>query len=157
MLSQSSRHQINFTAINRAALARLPAILNRLLPRGQRKGREFVGLNPRRADHHLGSFRINLDTGRWAGFATGDKSGDLRCERLCNQLDDNLTAQDGTQGCTRPRLAFEATLPHSIPPTPDVTSKPRRTSGESRSARSRALTRCPERRRVRAAKKKPAG
>lgn len=101
MLSRSSRHQINFTAINRAALARLPAILNRLLPRGQRKGREFVGLNPRRADHHLGSFRINLDTGRWAGFATGDKSGDLRGERLCNQLDDNLTAQDGAQGCTR--------------------------------------------------------
>jgi hypothetical protein len=101
MLSQSSHHQINFTAINCAAPARLPAILNRVLPRGQRKGREFVGLNPRRADHHLGSFRINLDTGRWAGFATGDKGGDLRCERLGNQLHDNLTAQDGAQGCTR--------------------------------------------------------
>ena len=40
--------------------------------------------------------------------------------------------------------------------TPTITNKPRRTRGESRSARSRALTRCPERRRVRA-KKKPAG
>jgi hypothetical protein len=76
MLSRSSHPQINFTAINRAALARLPAILNRLLPRGQREGREFVALNPCRADHHLGSFRINLDTGRWADFATRDKGGD---------------------------------------------------------------------------------
>ena len=101
MLSQSSRHQINFTAINRAALARLPAILNRLLPRGQRKGREFVGLNPRRADHHPASFRINLDTGRWAGFATEDKGIDLRCERPGNQLDGNLTGQACGQGCLR--------------------------------------------------------
>jgi hypothetical protein len=46
MLSRSSQHQINFTAINRAALAGLSAILNRLLPRGQRKGREFLALNP---------------------------------------------------------------------------------------------------------------
>jgi hypothetical protein len=76
MLSQSSHHQINFTAINRAARACLPVILNRLLFRGQREGCEFVALNPNRADHHLGSFRINLDTGRWADFATGDKGGD---------------------------------------------------------------------------------
>jgi hypothetical protein len=68
MLSRSSHHQINFTAINRAALACLPVILNRLLFRGQREGREFVALNPNRADHHLGSFRINLDTGRLGGL-----------------------------------------------------------------------------------------
>ena len=101
MLSRSSQHQINFTAINRAALACLPAILNRLLPRGQREGRELVALNPRRADRHLGSFRINLCTGRWADFATRDKGGDLPRERLGNQLDDKLTSQDGTHGCTR--------------------------------------------------------
>ena len=61
MLSQSSHHQINFTAINRAVSAR---------------GVSVSGLTP-----------------------------------------------------AEPRLAFEATLPHSNPPTPDVTSKPRRTSG----------------------------
>jgi hypothetical protein len=76
MLSRSHHRQIDFTAINSAALACLPAILNRLLPRGQREGREFVALNPRRADRHLGSFRINLCTGCWADFATGDKGGD---------------------------------------------------------------------------------
>ena len=68
MLSRSHHRQIDFPAINSAALACLPAILNRLLPRGQREGREFVALNPRRADRHLGSFRINLDTGCWAGL-----------------------------------------------------------------------------------------
>ncbi len=140
MLSRSSHHQINFTAINRAALARLPAILKRLLPRGQSKEREFVALNPRRADHHLGSFRINLDNGRWADFATRDKDGDPPSERLGNQLDDNLTAQDGAQSCTRATPGLRSHLPRSIPATPDVTNKLTCTAGESRSARSRALT-----------------
>jgi hypothetical protein len=35
-----------------------------------------VARNPTRRDRHLGSFRINLETGRWADFATGDKGGD---------------------------------------------------------------------------------
>jgi hypothetical protein len=34
-------------------------------------------LNPKRADRRLGSFSINLTTGRWADFATGDKGGDV--------------------------------------------------------------------------------
>jgi hypothetical protein len=33
--------------------------------------------NPRRADRRPGSFRINLNTGRWADFATGDGGGDV--------------------------------------------------------------------------------
>jgi hypothetical protein len=32
---------------------------------------------PRRADHRKGSFKINLTTGRWSDFATGDAGGDL--------------------------------------------------------------------------------
>ncbi len=36
----------------------------------------WTARNPRRADTHAGSFRINLRTGRWADFATGDKGGD---------------------------------------------------------------------------------
>jgi hypothetical protein len=36
-----------------------------------------VALNPRRADCRLGSFKVNLNTGRWADFATGDRGGDL--------------------------------------------------------------------------------
>ncbi len=37
-----------------------------------------MALNPRRADRHYGSFRINLRTGRWADFAVeGARGGDV--------------------------------------------------------------------------------
>jgi hypothetical protein len=67
---------INFVAINAAALRELPALLIRWLPEGRLNGREFEARNPRRCDRHPGSFRVNLRTGRWADFATGDKGGD---------------------------------------------------------------------------------
>jgi hypothetical protein len=67
---------IDFDAINKAALAAFPAVLARLLPGGKRVGAEIVALNPRRADRHLGSFKINRYNGKWADFATGDKGGD---------------------------------------------------------------------------------
>jgi hypothetical protein len=66
--------RIDFAAINRAALPLLPAILQRLLPNGRRERNEYLALNPRRGDRHLGSFRINLANGRWADFALADKS-----------------------------------------------------------------------------------
>ena len=72
----SPRCAIDFARINRAALARLPDLLVRWLPGGRIEGTEYVALNPRRADRQLGSFKINLATGRWADFATGDKGGD---------------------------------------------------------------------------------
>ena len=67
---------IDFAEINRAALAAFPAVLARILPGGKRVGAEIVALNPKRADRHLGSFKINRWTGRWADFAMGDKGGD---------------------------------------------------------------------------------
>ena len=48
-----------------------------LVPHGRRLGSEWIARNPTRADRHLGSFKINLRTGRWADFATGDAGGDL--------------------------------------------------------------------------------
>jgi hypothetical protein len=71
------RASIDFAAINREALGCLPAVLRRLLPNGRREGNEYLALNPRRVDRHLGSFRANLKTGRWADFATGDRGGDI--------------------------------------------------------------------------------
>jgi hypothetical protein len=62
----------DFAAINRAALAAFPAVLNRLLPRGKAVGREIVALNPRRADRSLGSFKVNRFNGRWCDFATAE-------------------------------------------------------------------------------------
>jgi hypothetical protein len=70
------KNALDFEAINQAALAAFPAVLNRLLPRGKTVGREIVALNPRRADRTLGSFKINRFNGRWCDFATGDKGGD---------------------------------------------------------------------------------
>ncbi len=60
--------RVDFGAINRAALAALPAILARLLP-GKVIAGEYVALNPTRADRRPGSFKINLRSGRWADFA----------------------------------------------------------------------------------------
>lgn len=67
---------VDFAAVNRAALCRLSDILARWLPGGRNESREYVVRNPKRHDHRPGSFKINLDTGRWADFATGDKGGD---------------------------------------------------------------------------------
>jgi hypothetical protein len=66
----------DFARVNRAALAVLPAILERWLPGGRTSGAEYTVLNPRRRDRRPGSFRINIRTGRWADFATGDRGGD---------------------------------------------------------------------------------
>ena len=67
---------IDFDAINKAALAVLPAVLARVLPKAKRVGAEIIALNPRRGDRHLGSFKINRFNGKWCDFATGDKGGD---------------------------------------------------------------------------------
>jgi hypothetical protein len=63
--------------INRCALAVLPALLERWLPGGRREGWKYIALNRTRRDRHLGSFQINVRTGRWADFATGDSGGDV--------------------------------------------------------------------------------
>lgn len=72
----SVQRRIDFAAVNRAALARLPQLLSRWLPDGVRRGNEWIARNPRRVDRNRGSFSINLVTGRWADFATGDRGGD---------------------------------------------------------------------------------
>ena len=74
--TKSRATAIDFAALNAAALAAFPAILARVFPGGKRVGSEWVALNPRRADRHLGSFKVNRYNGRWADFATGDKGGD---------------------------------------------------------------------------------
>ncbi|MFO1430526.1 MAG: DUF927 domain-containing protein [Candidatus Competibacteraceae bacterium] len=58
------------------ALPRLESIITHFLPGGKVAGHEYVAVNPTRADNRPGSFSINLSTGQWADFATGDKGGD---------------------------------------------------------------------------------
>ena len=67
--------QPDFAAISATALAHFPALCARWLPDGRREGREWVALNPLRADRHAGSFKVNMETGRWADFALPDARG----------------------------------------------------------------------------------
>jgi hypothetical protein len=67
----------DFAAINRAALARLPDVLARLLPGGRAVGTEWHtgSLRGEAGD----SLRVRLRgdrAGAWCDFATGDKGGD---------------------------------------------------------------------------------
>ena len=75
-LQRQRRERHDFNRINTTALANLPTLLARWLPDGRREGNEYVARNPRRLDRRPGSFRINLCTGKWADFATGDRGGD---------------------------------------------------------------------------------
>jgi len=69
--------RIDFAAVAAAALSAAERLVPRWLPEGKRNGHEWVSPNPTRSDRHAGSFSVNLTTGAWADFATGDKGGDL--------------------------------------------------------------------------------
>jgi len=73
----NARNSIDFDAVNLAALSALPSLLRRWLPDGRQVGHEYEARNPKRADNRPGSFRINLISGKWSDFATGDKGGDI--------------------------------------------------------------------------------
>lgn len=68
---------LDFKLLNQLALQKLPAVLARFLPGGITRGPEYIARNPTRSDRALGSFKVNLHTGRWADFATGDGGGDI--------------------------------------------------------------------------------
>ena len=71
------RTRIDFDRIGRSSIRFLPLLVLRWLPDGRREGREWVARNPTRSDRHAGSFKVNLQNGKWADFATGDKGGDV--------------------------------------------------------------------------------
>jgi hypothetical protein len=69
---------IAYARIGAAALAHADTLVRRWLPSGRREGSsEWTALNPTRTDRRHGSFKVNLRTGRWSDFATGDAGGDL--------------------------------------------------------------------------------
>ena len=75
LMALAERERLNFPAINAASLARLQSICERWLPDGVVRGNEYAARNPTRADGDIGSFKINLDTGRWADFAVAEARG----------------------------------------------------------------------------------
>jgi putative DNA primase/helicase len=69
---------IDFQGIKAAALRNARSLLPRLIPGGKFRSREYIVLNPRRADRSPGSFKVNYKTGEWCDFALeGAKGGDL--------------------------------------------------------------------------------
>ena len=77
VLPLNSTKKIDFAGLNRRLLLQFSRWVPQWLPGGRVESHEYVGFNPTRSDKNLGSFRINLKTGRWCDFATGDKGGDL--------------------------------------------------------------------------------
>jgi hypothetical protein len=71
------KEKINFKAVNAEALRQSQRVAEHFAPNGKRQGREYIALNPGRADKSARSFSLNLDTGVWSDFATSDKGGDL--------------------------------------------------------------------------------
>jgi hypothetical protein len=69
--------RVDFALIAQAALNHSDTICRRWLPDGQRQGHEWVARNPRRSDKRRGSFKVNLASGKWGDFASGDRGGDL--------------------------------------------------------------------------------
>lgn len=68
--------RIDFRSVKAGALNQIESVLNRWLPGGVKKGPEYVALNPTRSDTKLGSFSVNISSGAWSDFATGD-TGDI--------------------------------------------------------------------------------
>lgn len=80
------------------------AVIHALQLEGNRKANEFVALNPTRDDNSPRSFSINIITGIWKDFATGEPGGDIvdlwkyirGCGTLgaaAKQLDDTLAGR----------------------------------------------------------------
>lgn len=62
--------------INKTILGNLQAYLDSWCPGGSVEKEEYSPVNPNRSDSKPGSFRINLKTGVWSDFATGDSGSD---------------------------------------------------------------------------------
>lgn len=71
------KERIDFEAVRTASQRSVLPILHRICPGGRVIAGEYEVRNPRRTDRNPGSFRINVRTGRWADFATGDRGGDV--------------------------------------------------------------------------------
>jgi hypothetical protein len=69
--------RVDFAAVKAASLRSLDFIIPRLLPGGKQQGDEWVVRNPTRSDNKSGSFSVNMKTGVWSDFATGERGGDM--------------------------------------------------------------------------------
>lgn len=68
---------IPYAEINRRLISRAQSLLQRWVPGGQIRGNEYYCRCPWRSDKSLGSFSVNLTTGSFHDFATGESGRDL--------------------------------------------------------------------------------
>jgi hypothetical protein len=123
-----------------AALACSESLVAQWLPDGKRQSAEWIATNPTRADRTPGSFAVNLRTGIWCDFATGDKGGDLvnllaylrnvRQREAAALIAADLGLPFGNSHATTPARARRITPPKAKPtpapscPPPEGATKP---------------------------------
>lgn len=69
--------RVDFAAVKAASVGAVESLVRQWLPHGKKVGHEWSATNPTRGDTKPGSFKINLRTGVWSDFATGEKGGDM--------------------------------------------------------------------------------
>ena len=125
-----------FDQTNDKALKAYPGLVQEWLPDGKLVGgKEWVALNPTRADNHIKSFSINIKTGKWGEFAGGEFGGDpislyayLYCGGLghrnqaCKELAEKLGVEAGAAPprTAKPDLKVVSDWKSQVPPPPDA-------------------------------------
>lgn len=77
MSRRKIRPMDDYRRVSQRALGQIPSLVSKWLPDGRQSGAEWIARNPTRDDRRPGSFKVNMTTGRWGDFATGDGGGDL--------------------------------------------------------------------------------
>lgn len=113
---------IPFEAINAAALAALPSLLGEWFPQGVRRGHEFIIGDLRGSPGE--SLSINLNTSKWADFASDAKGGDpISICAAAFHGGDRVAAAKDLGRKLGVYLNGDAT-PHVVPDIPAPTAKP---------------------------------
>jgi putative DNA primase/helicase len=140
----SVRKELPFDQVKRMALSLYPGLLEKWLPGGRLENREYKALNPTRADKHIKSFSVNIDTGKWGDFATKDAGHDAislyaylnfggtdkdkrtaACKALCIELGlDAGIPDEPTKGSVVPFPGKSKKAFQPLVPPPDGTAEP---------------------------------
>jgi hypothetical protein len=118
MSTYASSDRVEFADVKAATLRSLDFIIPNLLPGGKRQGDEWVVRNPTRNDNKARSFSINMRTGVWSDFATGESGGDMiDLYRYINGCT-NLEAMKALAGMLNVQAGASSTPSTSVTTTP---------------------------------------